>query len=210
MLRVAFLLIIAVLAALVSWQVISTDQGTVEITWFGTEVTTSALFGLLVLVLAVAVALPLLRLLMFLMDAPGRVGKASARARTRRGQEALALGLIAAEAGEFEDARRHADKAEDLIDEPRLALLLQARAAEVSGDTAAAERAYAGMLQNEDTEVLGRKGLMAALKRRRGLRAPRGSGAKSVEDSDVAVPIRVRPRGSARRLGKRDRDIGCR
>lgn len=166
MLRVAFLLIIAVLAALVSWQVITTDQGTVEITWFGTEVTTSALFGLLVLVLAVAVALPLLRLLMFLMDAPGRLGKASQRAKTRRGQEALALGLIAAEAGEFEEARRHADKAEDLIDEPRLALLLQARAAEVGGDTAAAERAYAGMLQNEDTEVLGRKGLMAAALKR--------------------------------------------
>jgi len=166
MLRVAFLLIIAVLAALVSWQVISTDQGTVEITWFGTEITTSALFGLLVLVLAVAVALPLLRLLMFLMDAPGRLGKVSQRAKVRRGQEALALGLIAAEAGEFEEARRHADKAEDLIDEPRLALLLQARAAEVSGDTAGAERAYAGMLQNEDTEVLGRKGLMAAALKR--------------------------------------------
>jgi HemY protein len=187
MLRVAFLLIIAVLAALVSWQVISTDQGTVEITWFGTEVTTSALFGLLVLVLAVAVALPLLRLLMFLMDAPGRVGKASARARTRRGQEALALGLIAAEAGEFEDARRHADKAEDLIDEPRLALLLQARAAEVSGDTAAAERAYAGMLQNEDTEVLGRKGLMAAALKRGDRVAARAHAEAALKASKTAT-----------------------
>ncbi len=166
MLRVALLLIVAVAAALLSWQVITTDQGSVQINWFGTEITTSALFALLVLVFILAVALPLLRLVMFLMDAPGRLGKASQRARVRRGQEALALGLIAAEAGEFEDARRHADKAEDLIDEPRLALLLQARAAEVSGDTAAAERAYSGMLQNEDTEVLGRKGLMlAALKR---------------------------------------------
>ncbi|MBL8546055.1 MAG: heme biosynthesis protein HemY [Hyphomonadaceae bacterium] len=187
MLRVAFLLIIAVLAALVSWQVISTDQGTVEITWFGTEITTSALFGLLVLVLAVAVALPLLRLLMFLMDAPGRVGKASQRAKVRRGQEALALGLIAAEAGEFEDARRHADKAEDLIDEPRLALLLQARAAEVSGDTAAAERAYAGMLQNEDTEVLGRKGLMAAALKRGDRVAARAHAEAALKASKTAT-----------------------
>jgi HemY protein len=187
MLRVAFLLIIAVLAALVSWQVITTDQGTVEITWFGTEVTTSALFGLLVLVLAVAVALPLLRLLMFLMDAPGRVGKASARAKTRRGQEALALGLIAAEAGEFEEARRHADKAEDLIDEPRLALLLQARAAEVSGDTAGAERAYAGMLQNADTEVLGRKGLMAAALKRGDRVAARAHAEAALKASKTAT-----------------------
>ena len=36
-------------------------------------------------------------------------------------------------------------------------MLLQARAAEVGGDTAGAERAYSGMLANEDTEVLGRK-----------------------------------------------------
>jgi HemY protein len=166
MLRLALLLIVAVMAALASWQIITTDQGTVELTWFGTRIETSALFALLVLVLVVAVTLPLLRLLMFLIDAPGRVGKANQRARVRRGQEALALGLIAAEAGEFEAARRHADKAEDLIDEPRLALLLQARAAEVAGDTAGAERAYSGMLQNEDTEVLGRKGRMAAALKR--------------------------------------------
>jgi hypothetical protein len=38
----------------VSWQIITTDAGTVEITWFGTEVSTSALFGLLVLVAAVS------------------------------------------------------------------------------------------------------------------------------------------------------------
>ena len=186
MLRVAFLLIVAVLAALASWQIITTDQGTVEITWFGAEITTSALFGLLLLVLLVAVTLPLLRLLMFLMDAPGRIGKASARAKVRRGQEALALGLIAAEAGEFEDARRHADKAEDLIDEPRLALLLQARAAEVSGDTAGAERAYAGMLQNEDTEVLGRKGLMAAALKRGDRNAARAHAEAALKASKTA------------------------
>lgn len=187
MLRVALLLIVAVAAALASWQVITTDQGSVQINWFGTEITTSALFALLVLVFILAVALPILRLIMFLMDAPGRLGKASQRARVRRGQEALALGLIAAEAGEFEEARRHADKAEDLIDEPRLALLLQARAAEVSGDTAAAERAYSGMLQNEDTEVLGRKGLMAAALKRGDRTAARAHAEAALKASKTAT-----------------------
>lgn len=166
MLRVAFLLIVFVVGMLLSWQVVTSDPGTVEINWYGVRVDTTGLFAVLVLVFVLAIALPLLRMIMFLMDAPGRIGKAGERAKFRRGQEALALGLIAAEAGEFDDARRHADKAEDLIDEPRLAMLLQARAAEVAGDYPAAERAYSGMLQNEDTEVLGRKGLMtAALKR---------------------------------------------
>ncbi|MBL8536700.1 MAG: heme biosynthesis protein HemY [Hyphomonadaceae bacterium] len=187
MLRVAFLLIIAVAAMLASWQIVTTDPGTVEISWFGTEVSTSALFGLLILVALIALALPVLRLLMFLMDAPGRISKASQRARIRRGQEALALGLIAAEAGEFEDARRHADKAEDLVDEPRLALLLQARSAEVAGDTAAAERAYSGMLQNEDTEVLGRKGLMAAALKRGDRTAARAHAEAALKASKTAT-----------------------
>lgn len=187
MLRVALLLIIAVVAMLASWQIVTTDPGTVEVEWFGTQVSTSALFGLLILVAIIAVALPLLRLIMFLMDAPSRIGKANERARVRRGQEALALGLIAAEAGEFEDARRHADKAEDLIDEPRLALLLQARAAEVAGDTAAAERAYSGMLQNEDTEVLGRKGLMAAALKRGDRTAARAHAEAALKASKTAT-----------------------
>jgi HemY protein len=187
MLRLAFLLIIAVMAMLASWQIVTTDPGTVEINWFGTEVSTSALFGLLVLVVLVAIALPVLRLLMFLVDAPGRIGKASQRARIRRGQEALALGLIAAEAGEFEEARRQADKAEDLIEEPRLAMLLQARAAEVAGDTAGAERAYSGMLQHEDTEVLGRKGLMAAALKRGDRTAARAHAQAALKASKTAT-----------------------
>jgi HemY protein len=166
MLRFAILLIIVVAFVLLSWQVIATDRGVVHIEWFGTQVDTSAMFATIALVAVIAVALPVLRMLMFLMDAPGRLGKMSQRARQRKGQEALALGLIAAEAGEFEEARKQAHKAEDMIDEPRLALLLQARSAEVAGDYSGAERAYSGMLANEDTEVLGRKGLMAAALKR--------------------------------------------
>ena len=187
MLRVAFILIVALAAALVSVQIITNDAGSVHFEWSGWEADNTAWFALVALVAIVALSLPLLRLIMFLMDAPSRIGKASERARTRRGQEALALGLIAAEAGEFEEARRHADKAEDLIDEPRLALLLQARAAEVAGDTATAERAYSGMLQSEDTEVLGRKGLMAAALKRGDRTAARAHAEAALKASKTAV-----------------------
>jgi HemY protein len=113
-----------------------------------------------------ALFLPVIRFILTLIDAPGRLGKAAERAKHKRGQEALALGLIAAESGEFDDARKQAAKAEHLIEEPRLALLLEARSAEVAGDTAAADRAYSGMLNDHETELLGRKGLLqSALKR---------------------------------------------
>ncbi|HWA00054.1 MAG TPA: heme biosynthesis HemY N-terminal domain-containing protein [Caulobacterales bacterium] len=165
MIRIAFLLVICIAVALAMWALIP-DPGTVQAEWHGWKIETTVLFGIIVFAAYHVVALPLLRLLTFLFDAPEFIGRQSKRAKLRRGHEAMALGLIAAEAGEFEEARKQANKAEDLIEEPRLALLLQARAAEVGGDYAAAERAYSGMLQNEDTEILGRKGLMlAALKR---------------------------------------------
>ena len=165
MIRVAVLLVVAVAAALLTFQVANTP-GTVTVEWFGTTVETTALFAIIAITLLMAVMLPLLRFLMVLIDAPGRIGRGNERRKRQKGQESLALGLIAAEAGEFDEARRHAEKAAELVEEPRLAKLLEARAAEVAGDIPAAERAYSGMLQNEDTEILGRKGLLqAALKR---------------------------------------------
>jgi len=165
MIRVAALLVVAVVAALLTFQVANTP-GTVTVEWFGTTVETTALFAVIAITLAMAVMLPLLRFALVLIDAPGRIGAGNERRRRQKGQESLALGLIAAEAGEFDEARRHAEKAAELVEEPRLARLLEARAAEVAGDIPGAERAYSGMLQNEDTEILGRKGLLqAALKR---------------------------------------------
>ncbi|HVY86208.1 MAG TPA: heme biosynthesis HemY N-terminal domain-containing protein [Caulobacterales bacterium] len=165
MIRIAFLLVIAIVVALTMWQLVP-HPGTIDVEWFGWRVHTTALFGIIMFAALLVVGLPLLRLLMFVFDSPEMFGRINKRARIKRGHEAMALGLIAAEAGEFEEARKHALKAEDLIEEPRLALLLQARAAEVGGDYAGAERAYSGMLQNEDTEILGRKGLMAAALKR--------------------------------------------
>lgn len=165
MIRIAVILILVAVAALFAFQGAS-DPGSVQIEWFGQIIETTALFSIIALVVIVALLLPLLRLLMTLIDAPGRLMKMNDRNRRKKGQESLALGLIAAEAGEFDEARKHAEKAAELIQEPRLAKLLEARAAEVSGDISAAERAYTGMLQHEDTEILGRKGLLqAALKR---------------------------------------------
>jgi len=165
MLRFAFLLIICIAVALLMWQLVP-NPGAIDGEWFGWRVHTTVLFSIILFAALLVIALPLLRLLMFVMDAPDFFGRVSKRGKLKRGHEAMALGLIAAEAGEFEEARKQAHKAQDLIEEPRLALLLQARAAEVGGDYAEAERAYSGMLQNEDTAVLGHKGLMAAALKR--------------------------------------------
>ncbi len=185
MIRLAILLVVAVIAALTA---ISASQapGVVMIEWFGVRIETTALFGVLAITFFMALFLPVIRFVILLLDAPSRIGKAADRDKRKRGQEALALGLIAAEAGEFEDARKHADKAENLIEEPRLATLLEARAAEVAGDVAGAERAYSGMLANEDTELLGRKGLLASALKRGDRTAAIGHAAAALKLSKTA------------------------
>jgi HemY protein len=164
MIRITILILIAVAAALLVMSI--PDEGSITIQWGDTRIDMTALFGVILFAVFVALFIPLVRFLGVLVDAPERIGKYSERERRKKGQEALALGLIAAEAGEFEEAKKHADKGADLIEEPRLVNLLEARAAEVAGDLAGAERAYSGMLSHEDTELLGRRGLLqAALKR---------------------------------------------
>lgn len=156
MLRLAIVLIVAVAAALfVLWG--AQSPGAVTIEWLGQRIETTALFALIVLAALLAVILPLIGLL---LDAGGRLTFAAERARRQRGENALALGLLALEAGELREAAEQAEHASKLIDEPRLAHLLRARAAEARGDENESERLYTEMLAHADTELLGRKGLL--------------------------------------------------
>lgn len=156
MLRLALVLVVAVAAALfVLWGV--QNPGVVSITWLGARIETSALFAVIALVGLLAVLLPLLG---FLLDAGGRMSFAAERTRRQRGENALALGWLALESGELRDAAEQCTHAAKLIDEPRLAHLLRAKAAEVSADEAEAERLCTEMLSHADTELLGRKGLL--------------------------------------------------
>jgi HemY protein len=181
MIRLAILLLVAVIAALATFNVASTP-GKVTVEWFGTTIETTALFAIIAITLFLVFFLPILRFVMVLIDAPGRMGRESERKKRQRGQEALAMGLIAAEAGEFDAARKHAEKAAELVEEPRLAKLLEARAAEVAGDLPAAERAYSSMLQHEDTEILGRKGLLQAA-------LTRGDRVSAMSHADAALRL---------------------
>ena len=98
MLRIAIILVLLVFAALVGVSMAS-HPGQVMIEWFGTRIETTAFFGAAVMILLLAFLLPVVNFLILLLDAPGRIGKAAERARRKKGQEALALGLIAAEDG---------------------------------------------------------------------------------------------------------------
>jgi HemY protein len=68
--------------------------------------------------------------------------------------------MAAVAAGEPAAARRSARKADALLADPALTLLLLAQAAELDGDEAAAKRCFTAMLDRPETEFVGLRGLL--------------------------------------------------
>lgn len=82
------------------------------------------------------------------------------RNRERRGFQALAEGMMAVASGEGRLALSRAQKAERLLGRPELTNLLQAQAAEVAGDSRAAQEAYKKLLGDQRTRFVGVRGIL--------------------------------------------------
>ena len=82
------------------------------------------------------------------------------RNRERRGFDALAEGMLALASGDGAAAIAKAAKAERLLNRPELTRLLNAQAAELSGNSARALDHYKEMLQDDRTRFVGVQGIM--------------------------------------------------
>jgi HemY protein len=80
--------------------------------------------------------------------------------RRRQGYRALTQGMVAVAAGDAEEAQKFARKADVLLAEPPLTLLLSAQAAQLNGDDHAARKYFTAMLERAETEFLGLRGLI--------------------------------------------------
>jgi len=153
-----FLVVLAAVAAGAMW--FADRPGAVSIVWQGYQVDTSvAVLLFVVAVIAVVVAL-LYRFWRFIARGPKAWGRMRREGRRRRGYEALTKGMVAVAAGDPAEARRQARRAEVLLDEPPLTLLLSAQAAQLAGDTGAAGRYFDAMLERPEMEFLGLRGLL--------------------------------------------------
>lgn len=136
------------------------NPGGIAIDWRGwrieTSVGTAVLLGLLVLAAFTVVH----RLWLWLRHLPRRRGLSREAERRRQGYRALTRGLVAVAAGDAEESARLAKRAEALLSEPPLTLLLSAQAAQLTGDERAAERYFEAMLANPEMEFLGLRGLL--------------------------------------------------
>src|SRR5258708_4391614 len=154
--RLPALIAIAILIAIA---VLIADQpGRVSILWQGWRIETSAavlIVATLALALAAAIVFGLLRRL---IGGPSAFLRARRERRRRDGYRALTQGMVAVAAGDAEEAQKFARKADVLLAEPPLPLLLSAQGAQPNGDDRAAQRYFLAMITRSETESLGLRG----------------------------------------------------
>lgn len=150
---------VAVVVAVAVW--LADRPGVVSLDWQGWRVETSVgILALSVFLLAVASA-ALYGTWRWLRRRPREWSLRRRLNRQDAGLRALSDGLVAIAAGDPATARKHTRRAGTLLDHAPMTLLLEAQSAQIAGDEAAARATFERMLENEETEFLGLRGLIA-------------------------------------------------
>ena len=144
-------------AALASW--LGAQPGTLQLEWLGWQLETRTSLAVAILVILALALVFVDRLFRGLLGLPSWFGRNLTRRRTESGHRALTLGLMAVSAGEPDEARRQAARAQRLLAAPQLTDLLSAQAAHMSGDRKAAGRYFTSLTRDKDTAFLGHIGL---------------------------------------------------
>jgi HemY protein len=135
--------------------------GTVTAEWHGWRLDTSVGVVLIAVVLLILLSIAVWLLYRWIVGAPGALLDGWGESRRRRGYRALTQGLAAVAAGDGAEAQKNARKAEALLSEPPLTLLLSAQAAQLTDDRDGARKAFNAMLEDEQMAFLGLRGLIA-------------------------------------------------
>jgi HemY protein len=151
-------------AAAAAW--LADRPGSVTLHWQGWRLDTSVAVLVVTMALVAGATALIYRLWLFLRRAPARLAEARREGRRRRGYMALTRGMVAVAAGDAGDAVRQVKRAEVLLDEPPLTMLLSAQAAQLDGDEGAAGRFFTAMLERPETEFLGLRGLLTQAQKR--------------------------------------------
>ncbi|NQU60430.1 MAG: heme biosynthesis protein HemY [Rhodospirillales bacterium] len=157
----------AILAGLVWGAVVLTDHpGTVSLEWAGYRIDTTFAFLIGVVALVAGLAAVIYRFWLFIRRSPGQIKWAWQAKRRQRGYQALTRGMVAVAAGDAGEAQRQAKRADGLLEEPPLTMLVSAQAAQMKGDEKAAGAFFKAMMERPETEFLGLRGLLnQAIKR---------------------------------------------
>ncbi len=134
--------------------------GTLTAEWQGWRLDTNVGVVLIAIVALVLVGIAAWLLYRWIVGAPFALLEGWGESRRQRGYRELTQGLAAVAAGDGVEAQKHARKAEQLLAEPALTLLLSAQAAQLTGDRDGARRAFDAMLKDDQMAFLGLRGLI--------------------------------------------------
>lgn len=156
------LITIAFLLTLVGFgaSFLNNQPGMTRLEWLGwrLEARTSLLVAIAVGVVWLAIMLD--RIIGVITGLPGRISGSINSRRQRQGHQALAIGLVAASAGDGREAMRQSKKAKRLMGAQPLTDLLSAQAASLTGDPEAASRYFETLADHRETAFFGKAGLM--------------------------------------------------
>jgi HemY protein len=152
------LLVVIVLIAVAVF--VADRPGTVELQWQGWEIDTSVAVLVLGMAFLGGLAAAAFHLLRKFVMSPFAFMRWRRERRREAGFRALTQGMVAIAAGDADEAQRFARRADVLLAEPPLTLLLSAQAAQLNGDQDAARRYFSAMLERKETEFLGLRGLL--------------------------------------------------
>ena len=158
-LRILFWFAIAA-AAMLGAVWLAERPGTLTAEWQGWWLDTNVGVVLIAIVVLILVGIAAWLLYRWIVGAPFALLEGWGESRRQRGYRELTQGLAAVAAGDGVEAQKHARKAEQLLAEPALTLLLSAQAAQLNGDRDGARRAFDAMLKDDQMAFLGLRGLI--------------------------------------------------
>ena len=153
-----YVIVISLIAAASVWLV--RDPGALTMDWRGYRIETSTAFLVVCIVLFSGLIAILYRGWGYLRSAPHRISEAWKQRRRNQGYQALTRGMVAVAAGDADEAKKQGRRAESLLNDPPITMLLSAQAAQLAGDESAARRFFDAMTDNTETEFLGLRGLL--------------------------------------------------
>ena len=155
MLRFCFGLIILTGAVTFAAIQLADNPGQISIDWLGYHIDTYLGIALLALIALLWLLLIVFRLLRSIAGLPGGFFERRAKRHRDEGVNALSLGMAAIAAGDAEEARKQAKRAEKLLDDPSTTRLLSAQAAALGGDSEAADRYFDALTESPETRFVG-------------------------------------------------------
>lgn len=155
MLRFCFGLIILIGAVTFAAIQLADNPGRISIDWLGYHIDTYFGVALLAMLAGLWVLLVIYRLFRGIVGLPGGFFDRRAARRRDEGVNALSLGMAAIAAGDAEEARKQARRAEKLLNDPSKTQLLSAQAAALGGDSEAAGRYFDALTESPETRFVG-------------------------------------------------------